>query len=58
MYIMLHGGGMSALSFALFARELCARDTDAHAVAIDFRGHGETDAPPYVSKPISPHERL
>eukprot|EP00041_Stephanoeca_diplocostata_P005271 m.59129 g.59129 ORF g.59129 m.59129 type:complete len:477 (+) comp15675_c0_seq1:514-1944(+) len=45
-FILLHGGGMSALSFAMFARELCARDTSARVIAIDFRGHGQTIALP------------
>jgi protein phosphatase methylesterase 1 len=41
MLLMLHGGGHSALSWAAFAREICARCA-VRAVAFDQRGHGSS----------------
>ena len=40
--IFLHGGGYSALSWSVLAREMAAL-TDCRLLAIDLRGHGETE---------------
>ena len=40
--LLLHGGGYSALTWSLLARELGAL-TDCALVAVDLRGHGETE---------------
>ena len=40
--IFLHGGGYSALSWSVLAREM-ATLTDCRLLAIDLRGHGETE---------------
>ena len=37
--VLLHGGGHSALSWAVFTKEI-TQLCDTHIVAIDFRGHG------------------
>ena len=39
--VLLHGGGHSALSWAVFTTEI-TKLCDAHIIAIDFRGHGGT----------------
>ena len=39
--LLLHGGGHSALSWAVFTHEIAAL-CDVHVVAFDFRGHGGT----------------
>ena len=41
LVVFLHGGGYSALSWSLLAREM-ATLTDCRLLAIDLRGHGET----------------
>ena len=40
--IFLHGGGYSALSWSVLAREMAAL-TNCRLLAIDLRGHGETE---------------
>ena len=42
LVVLLHGGGYSALSWSLLAREM-ATLTDCRLLAIDLRGHGETE---------------
>merc|ERR1719234_1942028 len=42
LVVLLHGGGYSALSWSLLAREMAAL-TDCRLLAIDLRGHGETE---------------
>lgn len=42
LVIFLHGGGYSALSWSVLAREMAAL-TDCRLLAIDLRGHGETE---------------
>ena len=39
--LLLHGGGHSALSWAVFTHEIVTL-CDVHVVAFDFRGHGGT----------------
>ena len=40
--LLLHGGGYSALTWSLLAKELGAL-ADCALVAVDLRGHGETE---------------
>lgn len=39
--VLLHGGGYSALSWAIFVQEITSV-IDCECLAIDFRGHGDT----------------
>jgi protein phosphatase methylesterase 1 len=39
--LLLHGGGHSALSWAVFTKEI-TKMCDVHVLAFDFRGHGGT----------------
>ncbi|XP_065667486.1 protein phosphatase methylesterase 1 isoform X2 [Hydra vulgaris] len=41
LLVLLHGGGHSALSWALFARHVCSI-CECRIMAIDLRGHGST----------------
>lgn len=51
--VLLHGGGLSAMSWALFATKLCARSPSCRCVAIDLRGHGSTTVIPETDLSIS-----
>ena len=42
LVVFLHGGGYSALSWSLLAREMASL-TNCRLLAIDLRGHGETE---------------
>ncbi|KAI1717941.1 alpha/beta hydrolase family domain-containing protein [Ditylenchus destructor] len=41
VFLLLHGGGYTGLTWACFAEEICAK-IDCQIVAPDLRGHGET----------------
>lgn len=42
LLVLLHGGGFSALTWALFSKEIVSL-VECHVLAIDLRGHGNTE---------------